>query len=81
MITPHAYDSSMTSRPPAPPYWSLRAMLDLRPAAFHVGHGGRLDPARVARWANREQRRLDRLDRRRRLVRRTEIGSPGGDGR
>lgn len=54
-------------RPANPPFHddplgnlaSLRAMLALRPTALYVGHGGRLDPDRVARWAAKEQRRLD----------------------
>ncbi|MFI7600165.1 MBL fold metallo-hydrolase [Actinoplanes sp. NPDC049681] len=53
-------------RPANPPFHddparnlaSLQAMLALRPRALHVGHGGPLDPGRVARWAAREQRRL-----------------------
>ncbi|GAA4606309.1 glyoxylase-like metal-dependent hydrolase (beta-lactamase superfamily II) [Actinoplanes octamycinicus] len=71
---------SITGRPANPPFHddrlanlaSLRAMLALQPASLHVGHGGRLDPARVARWAEREQRRLDRLAARGRVRRRTE---------
>ncbi|MBI1758033.1 MAG: MBL fold metallo-hydrolase [Actinobacteria bacterium] len=51
---------------------SLRAMLALHPTRLHVGHGGPLDPARVARWADREQRRLTRLAARGRLPRRLE---------
>ncbi|GAA1226293.1 MBL fold metallo-hydrolase [Kitasatospora nipponensis] len=39
---------------------SLRAMLALDPRALHVGHGSPLDPARVGRWARREDRRLTR---------------------
>jgi glyoxylase-like metal-dependent hydrolase (beta-lactamase superfamily II) len=57
---------SITGRPANPPFHddrltnlaSLRAMLALNPVSLHVGHGGRLDPARVARWAEREQQRL-----------------------
>ncbi|WIM99342.1 MBL fold metallo-hydrolase [Actinoplanes oblitus] len=60
---------SITGRPANPPFHddpvtnlaSLRAMLALKPVALHVGHGGRLDPDRVARWADRQERRLDRL--------------------
>ncbi|CAM5655279.1 MBL fold metallo-hydrolase [Streptomyces avidinii] len=37
---------------------SLRAMLALDPTKLHVGHGVPLDPERVRRWAEREQRRL-----------------------
>lgn len=37
---------------------SLRAMLALNPAKLHVGHGVPLDPERVRRWTEREQRRL-----------------------
>jgi glyoxylase-like metal-dependent hydrolase (beta-lactamase superfamily II) len=63
-----SFMGSITGRPANPPFHddrvanlaSLRAMLALEPAALHVGHGGRLDPGRVAKWADREQRRLDR---------------------
>lgn len=72
---------SITGRPANPPFHddpvanlaSLRAMLALGPAALHVGHGGRLDPGRVTQWADREQRRLDRLAARGRIRRRTEL--------
>ncbi|MFJ5550973.1 MBL fold metallo-hydrolase [Streptomyces sp. NPDC093225] len=55
-------------RPANPPFHddplanlaSLRAMLALGPTALHVGHGTALDPDRVRRWADREQRRLTR---------------------
>ena len=55
-------------RPANPPFHddadlnlaSLRALLALGPRAVHVGHGGPLDPDRVARWAEREERRLRR---------------------
>ncbi|WP_405833561.1 MBL fold metallo-hydrolase [Streptomyces sp. NBC_00105] len=51
---------------------SLRAMLDLGPSRLHVGHGTPLDPERVRRWAQREQRRLARLHSRGRLRSRTK---------
>ncbi|GAA2749671.1 MBL fold metallo-hydrolase [Kitasatospora cinereorecta] len=62
-------------RPANPPFHddplgnlaSLRAMLALGPTRLHVGHGTPLDPARAARWAEREQRRLERLAARGRL--------------
>ncbi|MEV6600916.1 MBL fold metallo-hydrolase [Actinoplanes sp. NPDC051346] len=65
-------------RPANPPFHddpagnlaSLREMLALRPRALHVGHGGPLDPDRVAGWVTREQRRQDRLARQGRLTRR-----------
>ncbi|MFI7547418.1 MBL fold metallo-hydrolase [Actinoplanes sp. NPDC049599] len=76
---------AITGRPANPPFHddpaanlaSLRAMLDLNPGSLHVGHGGRLDPGRVARWAGREQRRLDRLAARGRIRRRTEPRQAG----
>ncbi|MFB7180817.1 MBL fold metallo-hydrolase [Streptomyces sp. NPDC056257] len=46
---------------------SLRSMLALDPSTLHVGHGTPLDPDRVRRWADREQRRLTRLDARGRI--------------
>ncbi|BCJ46015.1 hypothetical protein GCM10010168_49630 [Actinoplanes ianthinogenes] len=72
---------SITGRPANPPFHddrlanlaSLRAMLALSPVSLHAGHGGRLDPGRVARWADREQRRLDRLAARGRIRRRAEV--------
>ncbi|MBO3744138.1 MBL fold metallo-hydrolase [Actinoplanes flavus] len=75
-----SFMGTITGRPANPPFHddpvanlaSLRAMLALAPAALHVGHGGRLDPVRVARWADREQRRLDRLAARGRVRRRAE---------
>ncbi|WP_328474374.1 MBL fold metallo-hydrolase [Actinoplanes sp. NBC_00393] len=71
---------SISGRPANPPFHddpvanlaSLRAMLALQPMALHVGHGGRLDPDRVRRWADQEQRRLDRLAARGRIRRRAE---------
>ncbi|MFF8603230.1 MBL fold metallo-hydrolase [Streptomyces sp. NPDC015232] len=56
-------------RPANPPFHddplanlaSLRRMLALDPTGLHVGHGTRLDPDRVRRWAEREHRRLSRL--------------------
>ncbi|RPF29869.1 glyoxylase-like metal-dependent hydrolase (beta-lactamase superfamily II) [Streptomyces sp. Ag109_G2-6] len=55
-------------RPANPPFHddpvgnlaSLKRMLDLDPARLHVGHGSPLEPARVRRWAAREERRLTR---------------------
>lgn len=75
-----SFMGSIIGRPANPPFHddpvanltSLRAMLGLAPAALHVGHGGRLDPVRVARWAEREQRRLDRLAARGRVRLRAE---------
>jgi len=66
------------SRPANPPFHddpvgnlaSLRRMLALDPATLHVGHGGPLDPRRVARWAVGEEKRLSRLAGRGRLTRR-----------
>jgi glyoxylase-like metal-dependent hydrolase (beta-lactamase superfamily II) len=63
-----SFMGSITGRPANPPFHddrqanlaSLRAMLALKPVSLHVGHGGRLDPGRVAQWADREQQRLDR---------------------
>jgi glyoxylase-like metal-dependent hydrolase (beta-lactamase superfamily II) len=57
----------VAGRPANPPFHddpvrnlaSLREMLALKPTALYVGHGGRLDPHRVARWAAKQQRRLD----------------------
>ena len=65
----------LSRRPANPPFHddpagnlaSLLAMLALNPAALHVGHGGPLDPQRVRRWAEGEQKQLDRLARRGRL--------------
>ncbi|MFD7630178.1 MBL fold metallo-hydrolase [Streptomyces sp. NPDC059851] len=51
---------------------SLRRMLALHPTRLHVGHGTPLDPDRVRRWANREERRLSRLATRGRLTTRTD---------
>jgi glyoxylase-like metal-dependent hydrolase (beta-lactamase superfamily II) len=75
-----SFMGSITGRPAKPPFHddpvanlaSLRAMLDLKPTALHVGHGGRLDPARVARWADKQQQRLDRRAARNRIRRRTD---------
>ncbi|MEV6575679.1 MBL fold metallo-hydrolase [Streptomyces sp. NPDC051577] len=50
---------------------SLRAMLALNPTKLHVGHGTPLDPQRVHRWAEREQRRLAARANRGRLRTRT----------
>jgi glyoxylase-like metal-dependent hydrolase (beta-lactamase superfamily II) len=80
-----SFMGSITGRPANPPFHddpianlaSLRAMLDLEPIALHVGHGGRLDPARVARWADKEQQRLDRRATRGRIHRRTEQPQSG----
>ncbi|MFE7558383.1 MBL fold metallo-hydrolase [Kitasatospora sp. NPDC057500] len=55
-------------RPASPPFHDdplanlagLRAMLALGPTRLHVGHGTPLDPARAARRATAEQRRLER---------------------
>ncbi|MEV0535225.1 MBL fold metallo-hydrolase [Kitasatospora sp. NPDC050463] len=62
-------------RPANPPFHddplanlaSLRAMLDLKPARLHVGHGIPLDPSRASRWAAAEQRKLERRATRGRL--------------
>ncbi|MGW0395998.1 MBL fold metallo-hydrolase [Streptomyces sp. NPDC003042] len=51
---------------------SLREMLALGPTRLHVGHGIPLDPERVRRWADREQRRLTRRAARGRLRTRVE---------
>ncbi|MGY0231657.1 MBL fold metallo-hydrolase [Longispora urticae] len=59
---------TLATRPANPPFHddargnlaSLRAMLALGPDRLHVGHGGPLDPARVADWARREHARLAR---------------------
>ncbi|MDI6105586.1 MBL fold metallo-hydrolase [Actinoplanes sp. NEAU-A12] len=80
-----SFMGSITGRPANPPFHddpianlaSLRAMLDLEPGALHVGHGGRLDPRRVARWADKEQRRLDRRAARGRIRRRAGEPQPG----
>ncbi|MEV0991875.1 hypothetical protein [Streptomyces sp. NPDC049949] len=45
-------------------------MLALNPAKLHVGHGVPLDPERVRRWTEREQRRLSGRAARGRLQRR-----------
>ncbi|MGW1811384.1 MBL fold metallo-hydrolase [Streptomyces sp. NPDC002078] len=74
-------------RPANPPFHddpvgnlaSLRAMLALKPTRLHVGHGGPLAPARVERWAAREQHRLERLAARGQLRTRTEVCSPAGE--
>ncbi|MFD0379322.1 MBL fold metallo-hydrolase [Streptomyces sp. NPDC127112] len=55
-------------RPASPPFHddpvgnlaSLKRMLGLDPTRLHVGHGSPLEPARVRRWAAREERRLAR---------------------
>ncbi|MFD7974780.1 MBL fold metallo-hydrolase [Streptomyces sp. NPDC059071] len=67
-------------RPANPPFHddplhnlaSLRKMLALNPTALHVGHGTPLEPDRVRRWADREHRRLSRLEAAGRLPARTE---------
>ncbi len=67
-------------RPANPPFHddplrnlaSLRKMLALNPAGLHVGHGTPLEPDRVRRWADREHRRLTRLEAAGRLPARTE---------
>lgn len=67
-------------RPANPPFHddrlgnlaSLREMLALNPTRLHVGHGTSLEPDRVRRWADREHRRLSRLDAAGRLPSRTE---------
>ncbi|MFI5980556.1 MBL fold metallo-hydrolase [Streptomyces sp. NPDC051555] len=51
---------------------SLRRMLALNPRTLHVGHGVPLDPERVRRWAQREQRRLSRRAAQGRLRSRTK---------
>ncbi|MFI0923444.1 MBL fold metallo-hydrolase [Streptomyces sp. NPDC021012] len=69
-------------RPANPPFHddplrnlaSLREMLALDPTALHVGHGTPLEPDRVRRWADREHRRLSRLEAAGRLPVRTENG-------
>ncbi|BEL06174.1 MBL fold metallo-hydrolase [Actinoplanes sichuanensis] len=76
-----SFMGSITGRPANPPFHddrlanlaSLRAMLALKPVSLHVGHGGSLDPGRVAWWADREQRRLDRLVAHGRLRHRGEV--------
>ncbi|MFI8962380.1 MBL fold metallo-hydrolase [Streptomyces sp. NPDC053493] len=70
-------------RPANPPFHddprenlaSLREMLALDPVALHVGHGTALEPDRVRRWADREHRRLSRLEAAGRLPARTEHGT------
>ncbi|MFF0749373.1 MBL fold metallo-hydrolase [Streptomyces sp. NPDC004267] len=65
-------------RPANPPFHddplrnlaSLRTMLALGPTRFHVGHGTPLEPDRVRRWADREHRRLSRLNAAGRVTRR-----------
>ncbi|MFD5326052.1 MBL fold metallo-hydrolase [Streptomyces sp. NPDC127092] len=67
-------------RPANPPFHddplhnlaSLRKMLALNPTALHVGHGTALEPDRVRRWADREHRRLSRLEAAGRLPARAE---------
>ncbi|MFD0366612.1 MBL fold metallo-hydrolase [Streptomyces sp. NPDC127114] len=67
-------------RPANPPFHddplhnlaSLRKMLALNPTALHVGHGTPLEPDRVRRWADREHRRLSRLEAAGRLPARAE---------
>ncbi|WP_225804471.1 MBL fold metallo-hydrolase [Streptomyces sp. NK15101] len=67
-------------RPANPPFHddplhnlaSLRKMLALNPIALHVGHGTPLEPERVRRWADREHRRLSRLEAAGRLPARAE---------
>ncbi|MFF5635759.1 MBL fold metallo-hydrolase [Streptomyces sp. NPDC012825] len=71
-------------RPANPPFHddplgnlaSLRRMLALNPTGLHVGHGTPLEPDRVRRWADREHRRLSRLQAAGRLPVRTENGVP-----
>ncbi|MFF0434345.1 MBL fold metallo-hydrolase [Streptomyces sp. NPDC004327] len=65
-------------RPANPPFHddplrnlaSLRTMLALGPTRLHVGHGTPLEPDRVRRWADREHRRLSRLNAAGRVTRR-----------
>ncbi|MEV7443045.1 MBL fold metallo-hydrolase [Streptomyces sp. NPDC091204] len=56
-----------TGRPACRNLAGLRSMLALDPSTLHVGHGAPLAPDRVRRWADREQRRLTRLDARGRI--------------
>jgi glyoxylase-like metal-dependent hydrolase (beta-lactamase superfamily II) len=80
-----SFMGSLAGRPANPPFHddpianlaSFRAMLGLRPIALHVGHGGQLDPARGARWADKEGQRLDRRASRGRIRRRAEQPQSG----
>ncbi|MBT2452390.1 MBL fold metallo-hydrolase [Streptomyces sp. ISL-43] len=74
-LVANSFMGLIPGRPANPPFHddphrnlaSLREMLALNPTSLHVGHGTPLDPDRVRRWADREQRRLDRLATRGRL--------------
>ncbi|MFD9304832.1 MBL fold metallo-hydrolase [Streptomyces sp. NPDC060048] len=86
-LVANSFMGLIPGRPANPPFHddpqrnlaSLRAMLALNPASLHVGHGTPLDPDRVRRWAEREQRRLDRLASRGRLRARPREEESSGD--
>ncbi|MFJ4672356.1 MBL fold metallo-hydrolase [Kitasatospora purpeofusca] len=69
-LVANSFMGLVPGRPANPPFHddprqnlaSLRRMLALSPTALHVGHGTPLDPDRVRRWADREQRRLARRE-------------------
>ncbi|MER7751694.1 MBL fold metallo-hydrolase [Kitasatospora sp. NPDC097643] len=69
-LVANSFMGLIPGRPANPPFHddpvrnlaSLRAMLALDPTALHVGHGTPLEPDRVRRWAQREDRRLARRE-------------------
>jgi glyoxylase-like metal-dependent hydrolase (beta-lactamase superfamily II) len=79
-LVANSFMGLITGRPANPPFHddplrnlaSLREMLALKPTILYVGHGTALDPDRVRRWADKEERRLRGLAAKGRLRRRTE---------